>query len=531
MVEVAANDPVFSQEEDNLSDTERFELDDFTLISSELAQEVDDGPAEKVDSTDTLPSRPLKKDGKKKKTKNKHKKAVSEPGDVVPHDDTTHTEASVEVPEKQKKSERKRLKRTRSDSEEEYGEEEIGTSKKRKDKSAHDEDSDDKIERRKRRADKKREELDTLASIRKAKEKKEKDKTNEKGRDKLKDKDREKEKEREQRQEATESEESDSEPEDTEVVPVSTFLSEFRPSGALVDDTPTPKRRSKFGESILSRRPASPLIVPFERPRIKPTVPSLQPQETKPPQLSQLPTEPNGTGYQSNLHSQVQTQTQSQSQLQSQSQYSYPTDGFPHQQWDLMEQQQLELQQQQMQQQQQQQQQQLLLLQQQQQQQQHSLNQSEPEPSLHKSHKHKKHTKDKEKREKEKREKEKREKAKREKKHKKDKPQRLDPATPEYAAKRKEFKLKLSATVGSRLKKYFRANRIATKDDFKHLARKFTHKIMALEDAKAVFVIKSNTEEKIHKVIDAYFERHNTYNRSSAPLTADDQPDHVVDSV
>lgn len=38
----------------------RYEIDDFTFISSEAAQEVGDGPAEKVDSPDTLPSPPKK---------------------------------------------------------------------------------------------------------------------------------------------------------------------------------------------------------------------------------------------------------------------------------------------------------------------------------------------------------------------------------------------------------------------------------------------------------------------------------------
>jgi len=90
--------------------------------------------------------------------------------------------------------------------------------------------------------------------------------------------------------------------------------------------------------------------------------------------------------------------------------------------------------------------------------------------------------------------------------------------------------LKLSETIGIRLKKYLRASRIATKDDFKHLARKFTHKIMDLEDAKGVFVIKSNTEEKINKVIDAYFERHNTYSRSGSSLP-NDHSDLAVEDV
>ncbi len=52
------------------------------------------------------------------------------------------------------------------------------------------------------------------------------------------------------------------------------------------------------------------------------------------------------------------------------------------------------------------------------------------------------------------------------------------------------------------------------KDDFKHIARKFTHKIMTKEEEKREFVIKSSTEEKLNKVIDAYFERHTTYSRN-----------------
>jgi len=65
------------------------------------------------------------------------------------------------------------------------------------------------------------------------------------------------------------------------------------------------------------------------------------------------------------------------------------------------------------------------------------------------------------------------------------------------------------------LKKYLLANRIASKEDFKHLARKFTHKIMTKEEAKCVFAIKSNSQDKLHKVIDAYFDRHNVYSRNN----------------
>eukprot|EP00026_Physarum_polycephalum_P003675 Phypoly_transcript_03688.p1 GENE.Phypoly_transcript_03688~~Phypoly_transcript_03688.p1 ORF type:complete len:762 (-),score=274.03 Phypoly_transcript_03688:39-2324(-) len=374
-----------------------------------------------------------------------------------------------------------------------------------------------------------------------------------------KDKDSEKKEKKEKKEDnASEGHEtSDSEPEDCEVVPVSTFLAERPTTALLVDDTPSLlKRRSKFGESMLSRRPASPTIVPFERPRIKPIVPPSQPPPK--PSLSQLPTEPHTNGFSSNSHSQsshtslphpqqpqlqmhqplLQPQLQMQQQLQQPLQQpmqqhmpweTLPSDfsdpsGFNHQ-WELMEQQHL-----------QQQQQQLQILQMQQQQMQQIMQQQTQQPSsneesAHKSHKDKTHMSDKDKqrekekrrakekqREKEKREKEKREKAKREKKEKpkKEKPQPLDPTTPEYAAKRKEFKLKLSETIGVRLKKYLKAGRISSKEDFKHLARKFTHKIMALEDAKAVFIIKSNTDEKIHGVIDAYFNRHNSYSRGTS---------------
>lgn len=44
---------------------------------------------------------------------------------------------------------------------------------------------------------------------------------------------------------------------------------------------------------------------------------------------------------------------------------------------------------------------------------------------------------------------------------------------------------------------------------------------MTKEDAKSVFAFTSKTEDKLHKVIDAYFERHTTYSRGTPAPSAD----------
>lgn len=272
----------------------RFELDEFTFISSEAAQGVGVGPAEKAgsdDDDDDIPLPPKKvldssclffvsyltsflKDKKKKKKK---PKKAAEPVDES---------AEAGSPEVKPKKERKRLKRSRSDSEEEAAVEEEeekeeendsdydAKKSKKKKKRAKDSESEsddveeEKLERRKKRGDRK--ELDGLASLKRLKEKRAR-------RDKPSH-ERERDKERGENNESGGSS-SDSEPEDTVVVPVSTFLSSFRPrltssllaapvaDASLVGDTP--KRRSKFGEGILSSV-AAPQIVPFERPRYKP---------------------------------------------------------------------------------------------------------------------------------------------------------------------------------------------------------------------------------------------------------------------
>lgn len=43
------------------------------------------------------------------------------------------------------------------------------------------------------------------------------------------------------------------------------------------------------------------------------------------------------------------------------------------------------------------------------------------------------------------------------------------------------------------------------KEQFKHLSRKFTHKVMKKEEGK--FTMTPKTSEKIRKFIDAYFSR------------------------
>lgn len=69
------------------------------------------------------------------------------------------------------------------------------------------------------------------------------------------------------------------------------------------------------------------------------------------------------------------------------------------------------------------------------------------------------------------------------------------------------FKLQASRIVVKRLKYYFDAGRVENKEDFKHLSRKFVHKIIKKEE-KNKFIITQKTPSKIEKLIDNYFVKH-----------------------
>eukprot|EP01114_Cavostelium_apophysatum_P020221 TRINITY_DN6722_c0_g1_i2.p1 TRINITY_DN6722_c0_g1~~TRINITY_DN6722_c0_g1_i2.p1 ORF type:complete len:508 (+),score=104.16 TRINITY_DN6722_c0_g1_i2:126-1649(+) len=70
--------------------------------------------------------------------------------------------------------------------------------------------------------------------------------------------------------------------------------------------------------------------------------------------------------------------------------------------------------------------------------------------------------------------------------------------------RRVEFKKEISKVIIKTLSKKLREGKIATEDDFKHLARKMTHKIMTKEEGKFIFTPK--TPAKINKFLDKFFQ-------------------------
>mmetsp|Transcript_10558 Transcript_10558/g.14454 ORF Transcript_10558/g.14454 Transcript_10558/m.14454 type:complete len:407 (-) Transcript_10558:19-1239(-) len=94
--------------------------------------------------------------------------------------------------------------------------------------------------------------------------------------------------------------------------------------------------------------------------------------------------------------------------------------------------------------------------------------------------------------------------------------------------KRVDLKIEVSKTVVSALNKYLKEGKIANKDDFKHLSRKLTHKLMMKEQG-----IKHTTSEKrtkaITKFIDNWFRKKGgSYVRKSKPW---EKPSSVVNFV
>eukprot|EP00164_Ancoracysta_twista_P012801 GFYU01020193.1.p1 GENE.GFYU01020193.1~~GFYU01020193.1.p1 ORF type:complete len:236 (-),score=24.04 GFYU01020193.1:165-872(-) len=82
----------------------------------------------------------------------------------------------------------------------------------------------------------------------------------------------------------------------------------------------------------------------------------------------------------------------------------------------------------------------------------------------------------------------------------------------------KEFKDQIAEIVVGRLSKYYKSERITTKDDFKHFSRTITKHIFNKERSKerARPPLPSSTKKKIVKFIDSYFERHTLYSRSQS---------------
>jgi len=78
---------------------------------------------------------------------------------------------------------------------------------------------------------------------------------------------------------------------------------------------------------------------------------------------------------------------------------------------------------------------------------------------------------------------------------------------------RKLFKTQISKVVVKRLNKYFSAGKISSKTDFKHLSRHFTHSVMEREYSVGKNNISDSTKKKIKKMIDDYFQKHDSFTR------------------
>jgi hypothetical protein len=564
-VESAPSTIAVPQEDDDafLSDTEITELDDFSLISSEVATEVVDAPAEQIDDDDYKPLPELKPDtaqDKKKKSEKKTKQKKEgqakkgkkkENGDGLVVDEKKEANGDAEDGAKEKRSkyskdkERKRLKRRR-DEDEDDDEEWVDHAGKKKKKEKDRLDKEQKKGKKKHKDVEKRrhgDRADSERSGQKDKDKRARDERNDGDKDKQGDKEKEE-----------PDSDSESEPEDTAVVPISTFMGEYR---RVEQDVLLAGRRSKFGESIIARKPPEPgpPPIPFERPRTPPRTRRRTPPRRDP----QYQDDSVSTSHQDTNHYDGYTHTDTTSQYNQfpqtaetvdqsdlANQYSqYQNQSFT-QQDQLAYSDQLT-------------QQSLAYLQTSQygsfENNLYSLTNGDfanlyaqayasqllpgqndllgtaiSDTNVVASDDKEKERKEREKRKaKEKmkmkmkmkklKEKERIKKQKLKEKEKKKKAAvKLDPNDPRYAEKRKQFKIKITEFILKRLKKYLQAQKITSKEDFKYLARKFSHKITEKNEAKGLFIIKSSTEEKIFKVIDAFFERHNIYVRNTNKL-------------
>ena len=84
--------------------------------------------------------------------------------------------------------------------------------------------------------------------------------------------------------------------------------------------------------------------------------------------------------------------------------------------------------------------------------------------------------------------------------------------------KKKAFKDQVSSLVVKVLSKYMTAQRIATKEDFKHLARKLTHNLVeneASRNSSRQFQINEDKSAKIREYVDKFFSKfEGVYNHS-----------------
>jgi len=76
-----------------------------------------------------------------------------------------------------------------------------------------------------------------------------------------------------------------------------------------------------------------------------------------------------------------------------------------------------------------------------------------------------------------------------------------------YEIKRISFKREITKIIVKKLSYYWKAKRIDGREDFKHLSRKISHKIMKKEEGK--YELTANTPKKIKKYIDSFFKKHN----------------------
>jgi len=109
-------------------------------------------------------------------------------------------------------------------------------------------------------------------------------------------------------------------------------------------------------------------------------------------------------------------------------------------------------------------------------------------------------------------------------KHKKKKPPVKRDTTVSAVAEKKRkssFKERVGKLVVRILQRYYKQGRIKTKEDFKHVSRAFTHKIISKEAQrkKHKWHMDKKVATKIKEFIDSYFKRHEFYERKPQKIT------------
>jgi hypothetical protein len=79
-------------------------------------------------------------------------------------------------------------------------------------------------------------------------------------------------------------------------------------------------------------------------------------------------------------------------------------------------------------------------------------------------------------------------------------------APKDVEARRVKMKQYVAASVTKGLGTYYKAKRITTREDFKHLNRKIAHQIMQKE-ARTGYVKTATTGPKIRKLVDGFFKK------------------------